>query len=209
MQGKFKVKYTGSVVKCAYFKKDKRRQKCSVHKDYKTTLAAYLAENVQINRATLTGYTCCQMSRHGRTETFRGASQFMNGDEWYDWCMVDFEVGRQKKSYPCRILGFVDCDTGVHAVVMSSTTPVSYSDLEKTFVVNLLTNTDDRNNFCVVPVEAITHPLFVYEDYGGHDADDIIDDAEGMNRDSYWCVLPERMWGRHFGDKIKTMSTYK
>ena len=222
MQGTFKVKYAGGVAKCSYFKQDKRRQKCKVHEDYKNTLAAYLSENVQ-NSSTLTGYNCCQMNRDGRTETFRATSQFLNGEEWYDWCIVEFVVGRKKRSFPCRILGFVKCDTGMHAIVMSSTTPLSYAELRKKIVVNILTNTNDRNNFCVVSVEAITHPLFVYHDWRSEDKDKGSEDMNGSksgsrkdndsggggedgkesNSGSYWCVLPERKWGRYFGDQIK------
>ena len=220
MQGKFKVEYAGGVVKCSHLKKDNRRKKCKVHEDYKNTLAAYLSENDQ-NSSTLTGYMCCQMNRDGRTETFRATSQFLNGDEWYDWCLVEFVVGRKKHSFPCRILGFVQCDTGMHAIVMSSTTPLSYAQLQKLFVVNIHANTNDRSNFCVVSVEAITHPLFVYHDYGSEDDDEESEDMEGSNSaldkdgdggsergkerqtGSYWCVLPERKWGRYFGDQIK------
>ena len=106
---------------------------------------------------------------------------------------------------------------------MSSTTPLSYAELQKNLVVNILTNTNDRNNFCVVSVEAITHPLFVYHDYGSEDEDKGSEDMKGSksgsrkDKDSggggedgkesksgsYWCVLPERKWGRYFGDQIK------
>ena len=89
------------------------------------------------------------------------------------------------------------------------------------FIVNILTNTNDRSNFCVVSVEAITHPLFVYHDWRSEDKDkgseDMNGSKSGSRKDkdsgsedgkesksgSYWCVLPERKWGHYFGDQIK------
>ena len=128
---------------------------------------------------------------------------------------------KEKRSFPCRILGFVQCDTGMHAIVVPSTTPLSYAELQIFFIVNILTNTNDRSNFCVVSVEAITHPLFVYHDWRSEDKDkgseDMNGSKSGSRKDkdsgsedgkesksgSYWCVLPERKWGRYFGDQIK------
>ncbi len=41
----------------------------------------------------------------------------------------------------------------------------------------------------VVPLESIVNPLCVFKNYGG------------QNRE-YFCPLPQRKWGRYFGDKI-------
>ena len=47
----------------------------------------------------------------------------------------------------------------------------------------------DIQDYVVVPIESIAHPLAVFQNYGG-------------NYKEYCCALPKRKWGRYFGDKI-------
>ena len=52
----------------------------------------------------LTGYNCCRLLRDDRIEIFWATSQYLNGNEWYDWCIVGFQVGSAKRIcyHPCH-----------------------------------------------------------------------------------------------------------
>ena len=75
------------------------------------------------------------------------------------------------------------------ALVEPARTEVSLEYLQRNFVVESHMNDKDSRNHFLVNVESISHPLFVFDDHGG-------------DADRHWCVLPERKWGRYFGEII-------
>ncbi len=92
----------------------------------------------------INGFTACKLQLDGREEIFRATWSYGNGGEWYDWCLIHWDG--YNKSYPARILGFVDfshpsietnyCGTIVMAVVQSSpeSSPMSMDRMSGDFV---------------------------------------------------------------------------
>ena len=85
--------------------------------------------------------------------------------------------------------GFVELNNKMFTVVDLPRTKVPLEYLQREFVVEFHTNDKDSRNHFLVNVESISHPLFVFDDHGG-------------DADRHWCVLPERKWGRYFGEII-------
>ena len=139
----------------------------------------------------ITGYTACKLELDGRVEIFRATSNYGSDGEWYDWCLIEWDG--YEETYPARILGFFHCNVnpGVMVVVQSSpeTSPMSMDRMSRDFVSKISMPEDLDDCTYAVPIDAIVHPLCVFKNYGG------------PNRE-YFCILPQRKWGRYFGDKI-------
>jgi hypothetical protein len=139
----------------------------------------------------ITGYTACKLEVEGREEIFRATSNYGSDGEWYDWCLIQWEG--YNETYPARILGFFHYsgDTSVMVVVQSSpaTSPMSMDRMTTDFVSKFFMPEDLDDCTYVVPIDTIVNPLCVFKNYGG------------PNRE-YFCTLPQRKWGRYFGEKI-------
>ena len=72
---------------------------------------------------------------------------------------------------------------------LPETSPMSMDRMSRDFVSKISMPEDLDDCTYVVPIDAIVHPLCVFKNYGG------------PNRE-YFCILPQRKWGRYFGDKI-------
>ncbi len=81
--------------------------------------------------------------------------------------------------------------TTVMAVVQSSpkSSPMSMDRMSEDFVSKFHMPEDLDECTYVVPLESIVNPLCVFKNYGG------------QNRE-FFCTLPQRNWGRYFGDEI-------
>ena len=79
-------------------------------------------------------------------------------------------------------------ESKLNAVVHCSAEASSLTDLQDTFVKKV-TLCNRHKSFCVVPVDSISHTLFVFDNAGG-------------DSDKYLHSLPERKWGRSFGNRI-------
>jgi hypothetical protein len=127
----------------------------------------------------------------GREEIFRAISNYGSDGEWYDWCLIEWDG--YNETYPARILGFFhyNIDPCVMVVVQSSpeTSPMSMDRMSGDFVSKFSMPEDLDDCTYVVPIDTIVNPLCVFKNYGG------------PNRD-YFCTLPQRKWGRYFGEKI-------
>ena len=109
-------------------------------------------QDLQLKKECVTSFSCAcftsmKNNLDGRIETFRASQSFMNGGEWYDWCLVEYECDDDTENvfYPAQILAFVqfkydfswdeDADTdSLFSVIQSSESKVKMSDLQKNFV---------------------------------------------------------------------------
>ncbi len=140
----------------------------------------------------INGFTACKLQLDGREEILRAIWSYGNDGEWYDWRLIHWDG--YDESYPARILGFFEfshSETSVMAVVQSSSesSPMSMERMGKDFISKFHMPNDLDECTYAVPLESIVHPLCVFKNYGG------------QNRE-YFCTLPQRKWGRYFGEQI-------
>ncbi len=121
------------------------------------------------------------------------------GQQWYDWCLVNWTENDEEQMYPAKILGFVNMDpTGIeleymdsiHVVVQSSKDIVSMETLTTEFVSKFTLPPKNQidNSSYLVSISSTAHPLCVFKNYGGQCTQFI------------WA-LPKQQWGRYFGDQ--------
>ncbi len=80
-------------------------------------------------------------------------------------------------------------------VVHTSSDYVSIEQMEKD-CVSLFTLGNIMNCVCIVKVEAIHGPLFVFKKSA----------PSGENTTKLLCTLPERKWGKYFNGKIDSLT---
>jgi hypothetical protein len=128
---------------------------------------------------TVVGYTACKMQIQGRDKIFRSVASFGDkGQQWYDWCLVNWTENDEEQMYPAEILGFVNMDpTGIeleymdsiHVVVQSSKDIVSMETQTTEFVskFTLPPKNQINNSTYLVSISSTAHPLCVFKNYGG------------------------------------------
>ena len=84
-------------------------------------------------------------------------------------------------------------DNNLYVMVHTASNYVSSEQLEKKFVSSFMIG-DVMNCVCIVKVEAIHGPLFVFEDYG----------FSGENATKLFCTLPWRRLRQYFSNKIQS-----
>jgi hypothetical protein len=111
------------------------------------------------------------MPIQGRHIIFRAVASFGDkGQKWYDWCLVNWTENDVVRTYPAKILGFVNMDhTGIesdsmnsiHAVIQSSKDIVSMETLTTEFVSKFTMPPNDNinNSTYLVSISSIEHPL--------------------------------------------------
>ena len=123
------------------------------------------------------------------------AHPWFNGAPWYDWGYIAYMIadengGEVLKHYPSLILGFVQIDDEeVMAVVRTSVEDLPWNKRLQDFVSSFHIGTNFEEDYTLVPVSAITHPLFVFKDYEGEHT-------------KFFCTLPKRNWAQYFNSKI-------
>lgn len=167
------------------------KMECNVPYRFVSTLTKHAFDLGEDGSFSVTGYTCCKMSHHGRDEIYRSAQHYRGNDCWYDWAMVQYEQGGSLVCYPARILGFFRFRNSntVHAVVQSTVQPLSMEQLEQDFVSKITIGSHPTDDYCVIEAKSIHHPLYVFPNIGGL-------------KDEYFCALPKRRWAQYFGRKI-------
>jgi hypothetical protein len=137
----------------------------------------------------INSFTACKLQLDGREEIFCTTWSYGNDGEWYDWCLIHWDV--YDESYPASILGFFEFShpsietnyrgTTVMAVVQSSpeSSPMSMERMSEDFVSKFHMPEDLDECTYLVPLESIVNPLCVFKNYGG------------LNRE-YFCTLPQR-----------------
>jgi hypothetical protein len=137
---------------------------------------------------TVTCYTSCNINLENRNVTFYSTCNFGDDGDWYDWCLLEWiDDNEERNTYPGKILGFFTMEGSVYAVLQSSSNPISMEQLTDEFICSFVM--DDHQPTDVAEVETISSALCVFKNYGGP-------------LHSYFCALPQRKWGRYFGQKI-------
>ena len=118
------------------------------------------------------------------------------GNPWYDWAYVEFaedDVSGSliKKYYPSLILGFIQFmdEADLQAVVRTSIRDLPWDTRKSNFISSFLLSTNFEENYILVPVSSIVHPMFAFQDYGGVD-------------NKFFTSIPKRNWAAYFDDKI-------
>jgi hypothetical protein len=129
------------------------------------------------------------MMHENRNVTFCSTCNFGDDGEWYDWCLVEWiDDDEESNTYPGKILGFFKMEGSVYAVLQSSpSNSISMEQLTDEFICSFVI--EDHQPTEVVEVESISSVLCVFKNNGGPSH-------------SYFCALPQRKWGRYFGQKI-------
>ena len=140
------------------------------------------------------GFTRLTTISHDGNQVVYHANPHLQGRMWYDWAYVHFEETDSngavtERYYPAKILGFVNLDKTTEAVIHCTDKPLSWSSVEKHFMVKVNLGQDETVSVVTVPLTSFVHPLCVVPDYGG-------------NVSSYIVVLPRRNWSRYFADQI-------
>jgi len=174
-------------------------QKYCLHKD----LVKYIRKRLkhELTRSEhheykIEGYTIASTtSQDGERVIYYGHPCF-KGRIWYDWTYVHFEEfdinthENTENYYPSKILGFLQFENEVEAVIQCSEKPLIWSELEQRMFLHTKIGTDINVSYVSVPISALVHPLCVLPDHGGHKTQFIV-------------VLPKRNWSRYFGDRIE------
>ena len=177
---------------CSWKKKDKYRAKCDVPHHFVSKVSEFMCSEGLSAGYKIDCYNSCVLTLHGREETFRSSSCYM-GEPWYDWCLFKATVNGKRRTRPGRIMGFFLWRKKFHAVVHKSVTALNMSRLEDEFIAKFELSGDPEKDYLIISVKQITHPLFVFQNYGG-------------SINEYFCSLPRRKWGRYFGDQINRKS---
>lgn len=179
----------------------------------------FAVDNGYRGQFSITAYTSMKLkTTHSESPRLFHASEFCHGGSWYDYGMVryvdDDDVEQQS---PAQIVGFFKYnerrlptphliknegfsldeihdnnmkDNTMYAVVHSATKPyIDWDELQREFVVPFHLG-DVNDHLYIVDVNAITDAMFVFKDYGGTDSN------------KRFCVLPYRLWGQYFSDRI-------
>ena len=136
----------------------------------------------------LMGYTRARCYDSNGDQSIYYAHPSYRGSPWYDWAFVHFLERGEEHYYPSLILGFIEIDGEVEALVQCSVRPLQWSSVEKNMFV-AITLGDKTESFVRVPLSSLVFTLCVIADYGGP-------------RNKYFVVLPRRGWGEYFGQDV-------
>jgi hypothetical protein len=152
-------------------------------------IAVYASRELGIqDRCSIVGYTACKMQVDKRDEILRCNSNYSHDGQWYDWCLIEWvDSNNTSQTYPGLILGFIQVNMKIYAVVQSTNDAMTLEKLTKEFVCKFSLQPNTPTS--VVEIETISNPLLVFKNYGGSTSE-------------YFCVHPQRKWGRYFGEKI-------
>jgi hypothetical protein len=152
-------------------------------------IAVYASRELSIqDRCSIVGYTACKMRVDERDEIFRCNYNYSRDGQWYDWCLIEWvDSNNSSQTYPGLILGFIQVNMKNYAVVQSTNDVINMEKLTKEFVCKFSLQPNTPTS--VVDIETISNPLLVFKNYGG-------------SMSEYFCILPQRKWGRYFGKRI-------
>jgi hypothetical protein len=152
-------------------------------------IAVYGAREMNLcGEFSVTGYTSCKLNIDDRLEIFRCTSRYGQDGQWYDWCLIDWEISSNNvQTYPGLVLGFIEVGIKHYAVVQSSNDPMSTEIMTEHFVCKF--TMPEYTPASVIDIGCISSPLCVFKNYGG-------------SKSEYFCALPQRMRSRFFGDRI-------
>ena len=115
---------------------------------------------------TITGYTRGRHIDDDGDHTIFYAHPNYRGSPWYDWAYVHFVERGEEVYYPSKILGFVQLENSVEAVIQCSVRPMNWETLEKKMFVGIELGVKTES-FVTVKLSSIVYSLCVIKDYGG------------------------------------------
>ena len=209
-------------VQVCWSDRNKEKLNIGISDSFVHAIRTFACDNRWTGQFDIIGYTAFKMCPSGVDDhvTFY-ASEYLNGGPWYDFAMIQFDEDNMSRAdcvSPARVLGFFQYDTAgvptpklineeghtpeeindhwmhdksMYAVVHTATSYVPWSKIEADFVVPFKLG-PINNHIYIVNVDNIIDPLFAFKDYGG----------AGADSERYFCVLPNRKWGRYFGNRI-------
>ena len=157
------------------------------HQHLMLTVVQYALDKGWNKPFKLKGYTCRELMLHTRKEIFWATTSYLSG-KWFDWCLLNHgtERGGEYESCAGKILGFfiveppgfpVDLNK-YYITIMRSSSPLAMEDLKENVLKKFQVRVGDVDDFCVVPLNSIVHPLCVLQNYSG-------------NKREYWIILPK------------------
>jgi hypothetical protein len=152
-------------------------------------MVRFISKYNEPSTITVIGYTVCKLELDGRQEIFCAMSNYGDDDEWYDWCLIDWED--HEETYPGHTLEFLEYfvpaihsknyrGTLIFAVVQlsQSTSPMSMNRMSKYFISKFHMPEDlDEFTYCI-PIDSIVNSLCVYKNFSGPNQE-------------YFCTLPQ------------------
>ena len=187
MEGKYTINVTRSGVIDSASSRCLRREMMSILERDKHELV-----RGNETTTTLTGYTRARCIDNNGVKSIYYAHPSYRGSPWYDWAFVHFLERGEENYYPSLILGFIEVDGEVEALIQCSTRPVQWSTVERNMFV-AFTLGDNAESFVRVPLSSLVLTLCVVEDYGGQ-------------KNKYFVVLPRSGWGKFFGRDIDPLN---
>lgn len=145
---------------------------------------------VQGSTTKLTGYTRARCFDSNGMQLIYYAYPLYHSSPWYDWAFVHFLEHGEENYCPSLILGFIEINGKVEALIQCSTRLLKWSTVERNMFV-AITLGEKSESFVRVPLSSLVFTLCVIADYGG-------------TKNKYFVVLPRRGWGEFFGQDINT-----
>jgi hypothetical protein len=205
---------------------DRQKLGIGVSELMKVAIADFSLENGWTGAFQVTGYTSYKthLPTSSDTVTFH-ANEFTHGNEWYDWCMIQFEeegLADNECICPAMIVGIFKYDTvGIptphlirdleynaeyisdeqlkddttYVIVHASSEWLPYRKLEQNFICCFKLGDLDDSVF-IVDVKYIRHALYVQRDFV----------ENNTSRLQYICSLPYRDWGKYFDHLIENLN---
>ena len=191
MEGKYILTIDGLVENGIFAQYVATRKKSSLFLHINLIRGIAIYASCELNcRGTVTtsGFTSCKMNIEQREEIFRCTSKFAQDGEWYDWCLIEWEITTGIfETYPGLILGFIEMGGKELVVIQSSNNPISIEMMTVEFICKF--TVDPTTPTSVVEIQSISNPLCVFKNYGG-------------SKSEYFCASPQQYWSRFFGDRI-------
>ena len=192
LEGKFILTIEGLVENGIFdqYVATQKKSSIALHINLVRGIAIYASRELNCRgTVTTSGFTSCKLNIGEREEIFRCTSKFAQDGEWYDWCLIEWEITPGVvDTYPALILGFIEMGGKELVVIQSSNNPMTIEMMTEEFICKF--TMDPNTPTSVVEIQSISNPLCVFKNYGG-------------SKSEYFCASPQRYWSRFFGDRIR------
>jgi len=195
VMGKYKVDILPNQtiqLKCA--KKSKEVEKSGLDERLVSVMKRIAAAGAGTN---IVGYTRAIVYNDDGEPTKYNAHPMYHGAEWYDWAYVVYNMPNSDGTsrleyYASKIIGFIQRENEVQAVIQCSVRPILWSALEEKFICSFDLCSENGQKQ-IVPMSSLSDPLCVIKDYGA-------------SADKYLLVLPKREWSGYFARFVKKIN---
>lgn len=195
VMGKYKVDILPNQtiqLKCA--KKSKEVEKSGLDERLVSVMKRIVAAGAGTK---IVGYTRAIVYNDDGEPTKYNAHPMYHGAEWYDWAYVVYNMPNSDGTsrleyYASKIIGFIQRENEVQAVIQCSVRPILWSALEEKFICSFDLCSENGQEQ-IVPMSSLSDPLCVIKDYGA-------------SADKYLLVLPKREWSGYFARFVKKIN---